>query len=1587
MKQLALVVSAIGLAGWACAQSLSYGTATERIEAGVLIIESQRVGVAPGVPANVAPHVWGQLDQDSRVKPASWIFTNPLGQSTMGAASAQRWNATPGAGSVPAPGTPLTKRDAAYWEVPLASASSTVLSRYDILSLTVHGDLALNPIEREKLRRYVDEGGTLWIDLVGDATISIDSASPGPVPFGVIFNAQPVDANLRHPVLQSPNTMTLDDVRRSEYAAGNGLLTVAFGSLAPLDRILSWIAPESQRVEAVAGNPAGRAIAVAPIGAGYVVITSRGVTMTLNRGRDPSAPPGSGWLPNRTFRSADPVNDNAFTSAAKLAVNIVMLGSSFNSVGANSRATGGSRIAVEAPMLRRFTASPGGSFQPGKPAAIFKERMVVTIGNRIFVYDGVPSNDLSRDGNPDDGEPDGFGTSGDLIWASAPIGGVLSAPTVGEAPNSQINNPVTGRPVTHQIWVAGDNGALYLFDLDTPDGLNVAPVAPSPIAPPDASFPSPTPQAPTLHEGIVFVGDSRNADQLGRVWVVDQNTGDQITTTNPWSIRSSGRFPQPTSAPSVGYIPIRDNSSGLDRVVYMAGAPSAGGTPRPATLTSIWLGSKGESPVRVQLVGNQVRIATRASLQGLPIVISGSDSPIGVKISLLRPNGDPFSYTEMQSLFTGAIAQTGAPGEFQVQVVDPTAWDWDGTQTPGVGGDDVGWRIDYTIDWGRAGGAGGINPDAFVRGHLEFPDDANLARRIIGSPALGEDGSIYVVTGPQDPGITGGSLFALKEEGRGDFRMKYRYELFDDLVFNVNQGGGAADQISYPAAIVDEDPISVDIPFLNREITNMQFASGPAVIGGTVYVMARGQKSIFPGANSPTGILMAFRAEMPDLTFEVEGGTGFQLLQPDIARSAVKNQPTVFSVLPPNQISVESLPNSTRSKVTLNSSMNVTRGRIEHSIAANLPFIIRRAGGTDTVVEPEATSFNDRFAPGFANGRVSPLVWYSVANGFDPQSAPVPTGNHVFFSGASVLPHFLINFPGFPPMPPQFYGMVFAMRTDLNPADPAIQPNSGVPLGTYGRPWMQQKYGVIRQSAVPFNYSPSNAVVWPQFRGVESFDDFRIRLLQATLNGNAAFNLSAAEGKLAVMDSQRLYGFTRSDIMVVDEGRIGRFDPSGNPRWITTQTEAFGDQQPTGNAGTVRNLSNPKRFYPIGDNSYWVVEEGADRISRIDTAGRELRTITGFRVDPNFAPTGLSESASRDLRNPADVLVFETTVDQADNPFSNPQPLERWVHYLIADSGNSRAIEIVDRYGVDPGTGSITDVVPYVNDAGNTVRAYGVLLWHSPEELSGRRYTYNSIDRVTLEVGGVRRTVVALGFGNIEPGPATIGLDSTGQNVDRASGYGGVVLYDGANTIVINEFIRPDIPANAFLAETAPGSGEFDFLTPTAPQPQRMQKIAGLRSVTLRYVDVGGNPRLSVMLSEATGVYEIIQDLVDPDVWRTRWMLPVEAYVGMRRPRQAGPYTANQLRFNPRGFRAMHARRLDSGDVMIVNGYYGRDFINRAFSGEVVIVDGSFGGSGNAPGYDLNRPNFGFNALSVNFELPPVVGARGIVNPVFAERQ
>src|SRR4029078_53792 len=77
-------------------------------------------------------------------------------------------------------------------------------------------------------------------------------------------------------------------------------------------------------------------------------------------------------------------------------------------------------------------------------------------------------------------------------------------------------------------------------------------------------------------------------------------------------------------------------------------------------------------------------------------------------------------------------------------------------------------RIDYRIDWG----SGSLTlTDLVRRGYLAFPDPGRT-RRVLGSVALGPNGNIFVSVSDQ---ARGGSVYAFREEGRGFFRMLYRY--------------------------------------------------------------------------------------------------------------------------------------------------------------------------------------------------------------------------------------------------------------------------------------------------------------------------------------------------------------------------------------------------------------------------------------------------------------------------------------------------------------------------------------------------------------------------------------------------------------------------------------------------------------------------------------------------------------------------------------------------------------------------------------------------------------------------------------------
>ncbi len=1493
------LVALAALAAVSSAQ-VGYARRTDTVRAGVVLLDGQR---RAGVPANYFPYVWYNLDQNKTAKPAGMQFANPRAASVATQAISARWNAI--ASIVGGPGVALgerlTKRYGAYWEVSIANTSEEQISDYDALYLAFDQDAQLSTFERERLRKFVDQGGVLWVEVMpGGTGNSPTNGLPIPIRLRPVVPST-YGLDLTHPLTRSPNRISPTEFQALGQGSGLAALpfTLAEAGWDVLTASMATIGADSTKLRTVVSDASGT-LGVAGLGDGFVVVSTRGESWSLNRGTIGGGAPGA----NAQSIAAEPIRDAFANAAAKLALNLIGLRSASGSVSGGSQKVSSTAVEVGAPLLRSFIAPATTASNEYRPPAVYKGLLVVTSGNRVYVFDANPSSDVDGDGDPDDGTRDfAQGRGYDLLWASDTAPGQLSAPTVAEVGNSAVRD---------QVLVTTANGTLLAYDLYNfgPDGRvreNASPIYQ--VSPPGGAATGAEPYAPTVHEGIAFIADTTGtSNKVARVWMVDLATGTNVRTLSEWVCGGPGTnlIREAGGAPTVGYIPIRDNSGGLDRVVYVPTKPRQGGSGPSATagMTSIWVGTRGESPSdwSVRDVGSnkELVVTTRAALQGLPVHRPTAPDSLGVKLTLLRPNGEPYTAAEMANILTGTVTQASGTLIFGVKgtaVIPP----------------DTGVRVDYTIDWGT-GNPGVTNQ--LVRGQLYFPDDADLQRVVQPSIALAPNGNLFVVTGSPDKH---GSLFAIREEGRGTFELLYKWDLYPEHTIRLNQ----ARPFTNRETLIDEDGVSALVgPFLTGKLTNFSFRSGPAVSGDTVYVIASARKNIF----IDIAVVLAFDAN--PLPREIQVGQipdRFSIVQPDIARSPDKGDPRTFNSFQMNQFRYEG--NAT---VRFDNLMTTNRGPITNALSTSQPIIIRRAGAPDQVVEP-----------GEAGGRWDPLRWYMVMNGYRNFSPPFVTGGVLYMAGDSMIPSLFEN--GFSGPPTRRDGLLFGLYAKFSPNDAFLIPNSV-------KPWMKQ--ATTLKVIGPGQVEPNPNLLWPQYRGNTSFEDFVIRFNQTLLKGsNDGLGVVGGEGGVYAWTSAGTYGFRKADFIVADEKRVGRYDPIGNPEMIVDKTYQAGEAGE--NAATNRvDLVRPTRAYPIGANELLIVDTGANRILRVDATGREIRSLNSFRVDPAHVPDGFQANGPTTFSRPRDVVAY-STYEASPSGVSNPRPLELWQRYVVADSGNHRIVEIADRYEVDPVSRTVIGPI-----------ALGTLVWHTPAPFSGKRFEYTSVSRAYVEDALGGRYVVAAGISNARPTYADFGFAAPAGVREEASGNGGVVLFDGANSQVIGDLLLPAIPAGAFYVE---GQG---FVSD--PRASRVKTLQNLNSATIRMSYVGGNPVLTLLIADGSGVYEAMQ--AAPGVWAVSWMLPREAYLALRRDGSGNP-----LNVNPRDFNPVFARRLDSGDVLIVNGYAGRTRGDDRFLGEVLQIDGD--------AYNLTAPNLGFRLSSIMFELPPIQGARGLSNPIFADRR
>ena len=1518
---------------------VQYAKKITEIHAGVLLINSWQIYDASNLysyPGNGNPFVWYNLDASRSVKPADWTFVNPHGSTVITEAINERWTALQAANGgnvtdVPAGDskTLLGKDTAPYWEVFLDSMSDADLADYDVLSLSVRGNFALTPAERERLHAYMDQGGVLWVDA---ANVPYDALNGLPVAFDATTGVGTLQSDLTHPLLTKPDTV---DVRNLDAARTDtsghvpvNLASLGAGSLA---NILEPLEPDYNHLASVMHDTSGNSVlSVSKIGNGYLVISSGGIGESLNAGRG-----GSGDPKNNQFYAAKPSLDENSNAVGAMVVNAISLGQSYNESFGASRKISSTVSDLHAPLLRQFYASL--PLAPGNrnfvPPATYKGLFVVSANDRIYVYDGIPGNDLDGDGNPDDGVPDSDLSSGlDLLWTSAAMPGPISSPTC-----VSVSNPTL--PATKdQILVTDSAGTVHAFDafafMDSPIPADLNNVAQEySVAPPsgaadfDLTEDGRGPFAPTIHEGYAYIADTQSGvtSRVGRMWVMNPATAAQVQTgVNSWSVggTTSTGIPEISGPPTIGYIPIQDNSGGQDLVAYLPSRPdpTAIGSPtQTAGITSLWLGVKGEKPQNVQVLGTSLEVTTRANLSGLKIYVGTGSDPLGIRVSVIHSStGIPLTPTEMAALFDGTVTQ--APdGILTFGLVG--AWD-----------PDYSLRLDYRIDLG----SGSLTlTDQVRRGYLAFPDAART-RRVLGAVALGANGSIFVSVSDQ---AKGGSVYAFREEGRGLFRMLYRYELYDDHTITLS----SAAPVDYRETFINEDPLASLLgPSFQGNLINLTLQGAPAVHNGLVFATATANVT---GSNLPVTILMAFKADPEPVRIPVGNITdSFVLVQPDIARSVNLTNPETFSIMQPSQFTYEA--QGDNGYIAIDNLMGTRSGAIQNALSTSQPIILRQSGLPDKIIEPDEIG-----------GRWSPLVWYTVLEGTSTQSPAMVTGNTVFVGGNSKLPDIL---SGVPPASATDRGVMFAMDADVQALPPIANANSV-------KPWMSQ---------VPLLLATGKAnevIRWPQGTGVSNLSEWETRYFQTALRpGDTSFGVAAGDGALFTWGPSTVYGFSRGDLLVADEGRLLRLDGAGNPLWSSDTSTGTGSEAQQTNTNTVRTLVHPVRAYRLGSDQVVVADPSGNRIVRLNVAGKEIRSITGFKVDPNFMPDGYVAGDPTKLNAPSDIATYAAYIPAASNFLSNPNPLEYWVYYLVADLGNKRILEIVDRYVADPTTRQVED--PVIDGSG--ARQLGVLTWHSPANFSGKNFRYNSVARVFNPT--TNKFTYAGGIGNATPTSTDLGLTSpsSGATREAITGNGGIVLFDGAQSVVVNSFTMPAINADMYYNDSTQ-----TFSSPA--RPTRIRPIGNVNSVTMRYVNEGGQIRLAIMFTDSSGVYEIYQPTVGVgQPWQCRWALPTEMYRAMRR--DSSNIATGE---NPRGFVPMFARRLDSGEVIIANTYLGKTRGQTPFTGEVLLLNGDFDpGQNNAlPGFDFGKQNFGFDSLSIRLSLSQLTDIRSITAPVFAD--
>jgi len=151
----------------------------------------------------------------------------------------------------------------------------------------------------------------------------------------------------------------------------------------------------------------------------------------------------------------------------------------------------------------------------------------------------------------------------------------------------------------------------------------------------------------------------------------------------------------------------------------------------------------------------------------------------------------------------------------------------------------------------------------------------------------------------------------------------------------------------------------------------------------------------------------------------------------------------------------------------------------------------------------------------------------------------------------------------------------------------------------------------------------------------------------------------------------------------------------------------------------AQGFSSPRSVRRLGSSDYLVADTGNNRVVRFDKGAVVRWSVSRF-VDPYGV---LAPGDPLTLDTPTDVLTRRLrTFDTADVLVGYED------HYIIADSGNSRVLDVVDYY----------DLNGQPRSPGAGLPSAGVVVWTTrTKSSSGQNLSYNKLQLLGSNIGGI----------------------------------------------------------------------------------------------------------------------------------------------------------------------------------------------------------------------------------------------------------